>query len=203
MTDLIEQINAVRRAVRKQDSKRTIVLTQVYDTRIDDVWNACTSTERLARWFAPVSGDLRLGGRYAIEGNASGTIERCDPPKSFALTWEYDGDLSRVELKLTTEADGGTRLDLEHHMTVNDHWHEYGPGATGVGWDLALAGLAAHLAQKSLPPEEELAASAEGVEFVRRSSEDWGQAGITAGEDPAWAKAAADRTTAAYTPEAR
>jgi hypothetical protein len=35
----------------------------------------------------PISGDLRVGGRYRLEGNASGTIERWDPPRSFAATW--------------------------------------------------------------------------------------------------------------------
>src|ERR1022692_1430641 len=50
--------------------------------------------DRFRRWFLPVSGDLRLGGRFQIEGNASGTIERCDPPKGFTATWEYGGAVS-------------------------------------------------------------------------------------------------------------
>src|SRR2546430_11475309 len=29
---------------------------------------------------------LKLGGRYQLEGNAGGTIEGCDPPKSFFAT---------------------------------------------------------------------------------------------------------------------
>ncbi|MCE7005710.1 SRPBCC family protein [Kibdelosporangium philippinense] len=202
MTDLIEQINAVRRTVTKRQVKtgegRSIALAQTYGAAIEDVWDACTNPERLARWFAPVSGDLQLGGRYAIEGNASGTVERCDPPKSFALTWEYDGDPSWVEVKLTTEANG-TRFELEHTMPVNDHWELYGPGAGGVGWDLSLASLAAHLAEKPLPPEKEWTTSPEGVNFMRASSSRWGEAGIEAGEDEEWAQAAADRTTAAYT----
>ncbi len=42
-----------RGAVRVED---------VYDTDIDDLWRACTEPERLARWIAEVSGDLRVGG---------------------------------------------------------------------------------------------------------------------------------------------
>nr|WP_042182687.1 SRPBCC family protein [Kibdelosporangium sp. MJ126-NF4]CEL15148.1 Aha1 domain protein [Kibdelosporangium sp. MJ126-NF4]CTQ93256.1 Aha1 domain protein [Kibdelosporangium sp. MJ126-NF4] len=200
MTDLIDQLNAVQRTVRKQGEGRAIALTQSYDAPIDDVWDACTSPERLTRWFAPVSGDLREGGKYAIEGNASGTVDSCDPPKTFALTWEFDGEVSGVDVRLTAEPNGRTRLELEHRFPVNEHWDLYGPGAGGVGWDLSLASLAAHLAEKPLPPEEEWTATPEAVDFIRGCSGRWGQAGIAGGEDPQWAQAAADRTTAAYTP---
>ena len=44
------------------------------------MWDACTDPERIGRWFLPVSGDLRLGGRYQLEGNAGGEILRCEPP---------------------------------------------------------------------------------------------------------------------------
>ena len=36
----------------------------VFDTDIDDLWQACTDPARLARWIAEVSGDLRVGGRF-------------------------------------------------------------------------------------------------------------------------------------------
>ena len=41
--------------------------------------------------------------------------------------------------------------------------------------------------------------SAEGVRFMTESSEAWYAAAVAAGADPAAARAAADRTTAAYT----
>jgi len=56
------------------------IATRTYDTTVEDLWNAITTPQRLARWFTPVEGDLRLGGRYQLQGNASGTITRCDPP---------------------------------------------------------------------------------------------------------------------------
>ncbi|ONI73306.1 hypothetical protein ALI144C_46205 [Actinosynnema sp. ALI-1.44] len=200
MTDLIDQLNAVQRTVKRQGDGRAIALTCSYDAKIEDVWDACTNADRLRRWFAPVSGDLRLGGEYAIEGNASGTVDGCDPPRHFALTWEYDGEQSQVSVRLAEDPDGRTRLHLEHSFPVNEHWETYGPGAGGVGWDITLVSLTAHLAEKPLPPEEEWTASAEGLDFMRRSSAHWGEAGMAAGEDPAWAQAAADRTTAAYAP---
>ncbi|KAM3558191.1 hypothetical protein ARSEF4850_004727 [Beauveria asiatica] len=39
------------------------------------LWDALTKPERLATWFAPVSGGLRTNGRY-ITGNASGGAGR-------------------------------------------------------------------------------------------------------------------------------
>src|SRR3546814_8563628 len=43
-------------------------------------------------------------------------------------------------------ADGGTRLELVHESPVDPEFAAmYGPGAVGVGWDLALMGLGLHL----------------------------------------------------------
>ena len=91
----------------------------MYDTPPEDLWDACTNPERISRWFLPISGDLRPGGRYEFEGNASGTIERCEPPNSLSATWEYGGQTSWVLLCLTREPDGGTRFALEHLAHVD------------------------------------------------------------------------------------
>jgi Activator of Hsp90 ATPase homolog 1-like protein len=49
--------------MRALDEKRGAVRVEdVYDTDIDDLWNACTAPERLARWIAEVAGDIRVGG---------------------------------------------------------------------------------------------------------------------------------------------
>ena len=55
-------------------------IAQTYPTPIEDLWDACTNAERIPRWFLPISGDLRVGGRYQLEGNASGTVQTCDAP---------------------------------------------------------------------------------------------------------------------------
>jgi len=81
-------------------------------------------------------------------------------------------------------------------------WDEFGPGAVGVGWDSGLLGLATHLSSgRSLDPQESMAwaASAEGREFMTLASQRWCDASVAAGTDEAAARAAADRTTAAYT----
>ena len=55
-------------------------LRRTYDAPIDDVWDALTTPERIGRWFLPISGDYRLGGRYQFEGNAGGEILACERP---------------------------------------------------------------------------------------------------------------------------
>jgi uncharacterized protein YndB with AHSA1/START domain len=197
-------VNGVERRVGTRDEARTLTISRVYDTGIEDLWDACTNPERIPRWFLPVSGDLELGGRYALEGNASGTIERCEPPRSFFATWEYGGMVSWIELTLTPEAGGRTRFSLEHIAHVDDDmWAQFGPGAVGIGWDLGLIGLTAHLASGAdRPPLEEAMAwqtSPAGREFVTAISAEWADASIAFGTDPGDARAAQERVTEAYT----
>src|SRR5215467_7143981 len=160
MIDVKHQINEVQRKVGSKvleaGEARVVTVSQTYKGSLDDVWDACTNAERIPQWFLPVSGDLRLGGRYQLEGNAGGTIQRCDPPHSFAATWEYGEDVTWIELRLSGQAAGGTRFELEHIAHVDDErWAQFGPGAVGVGWDLGLLGLAMHLASgASVDPAE-------------------------------------------------
>src|SRR6185295_15930565 len=128
---------------REHEGKRArvVVAARAYDTDTDDLWNALTSRERIPRWFLPIEGELRLGGRYQLQGNAGGTITRCDPPSALDLTWEFGGAASWVQVRL--EPDGRrTRFVLEHIAHRDgigaDHWKKFGPGAVGIGWDLAL-----------------------------------------------------------------
>jgi uncharacterized protein YndB with AHSA1/START domain len=206
MIDVTQQINSVRRQVGTRvleaGEARTVTISQTYAAGIDDVWDACTNLERIPRWFLPISGDLRLHGRYQFEGNAGGTIERCDPPRSFAATWEYGGEVSWIDVRLLAVPEG-TRFELEHTARVDDtRWAEFGPGAVGVGWDMGLMGLARHLAAGvAVDASESMTwmASDEGRLFVSLSSQSWCEASIAAGTDKAGAQAAAERTTAAYT----
>lgn len=207
MIDVDHQISAVERRVGDRTLEagraRVVTVSQTYAAPLEDVWDACTNAERIPRWFMPVTGDLRLGGRFQLEGNAAGTIERCDPPTSFAATWEYGGAVSWIELRLSAEAAERTRLDLEHVAHVEDAlWDQFGPGATGIGWDLGLLGLALHLAAPHADVAGEgqaWAASPEGARFTRLSSDAWCAASVAAGTDPDAARAAAGRSTAFYT----
>ena len=182
---------------------RAVTLSRSYATTVEDLWDAVTNGERIPRWFLPISGDLEPGGRYQSEGNAGGVIATCRRPSSFALTWEFGGDVSWVEVHLADEDAGRARLTLTHTAHLSEHWDEYGPGATGVGWELGLMGLALHLTQPAEAKLDEAAfgASPDGKALITGSSEGWEQAAGAAGTNPAAARAAARRTTAFYTGE--
>lgn len=208
--DTSSNIDAVARVVSRGNrhgrSVRIVTATRTYDTRIEQLWDALTNPARLAKWFLPISGDLRPGGRYQLEGNAAGLITRCAPPRDLAVTWEFGDEIGWVAVRLAAAPGGGTRLELEHAQHVSDErWEQYGPGAVGVGWDLTLLCLALHLRPVGAVNAEAAEAwteSADGKEFQRQSSEAWCRASIAAGTDAAAASAAAARTTAAYTGEA-
>ena len=208
MIDVIRTIGAVTREVASREYEgrpaRVVVATRTYDTSMEDVWDAISSPERIPRWFLPVSGDLKLGGRYQLQGNAGGEITRCEPPRHLAVTWEFGGEVSWLSVNLAADPRHGTRLVLEHIAYVDDErWKQYGPGAVGVGWDMALMGLALHL-ESGAPVDTQAAmtwlATPEGKDLVRRSSDDWRRASVADGTDAAEA-AAAMRTTAFYTGE--
>ena len=205
--DIPRHVGAVTRAVenRMHDGHpaRVVLASRTYDTTVDDLWDALTSRERIPRWFLPISGDLQLGGRYQLKGNAGGTITQCEPPRHLALTWEFGGQVTWVDVRLEPTPDGRAHLELEHIAHVPDaQWDQYGPGAVGVGWDMTLMGLANHIATgAAVDPREGMAwlGSDDGKEFVRRASDDWCRASVASGTDVTAAEAAAARTTAAYT----
>jgi uncharacterized protein YndB with AHSA1/START domain len=205
-TDPVAAAGLVTREVRSgsRDGAETkiAIARRTYPTDRPDLWDALTSAERIPRWFLPVSGDLEPGGRYQLEGNAGGVIERCDEPESFAVTWEYGSMMSWIEVTRTPAGDG-TTLELAHEAVVDpEMWGQFGPGAVGVGWDLALMGLGEHIDTGSPVDKEQALAfptSPKGVEFVKRAAEDWAEAAIRDGDDPAAAREAAERTVAFYT----
>ncbi|HEX8520005.1 MAG TPA: SRPBCC domain-containing protein [Pseudonocardia sp.] len=202
-------VTSVRRQVGTRvpepGEARVVTLSRTFDVPVDEVWEACTDAGRIPRWFLPVTGELRPGGRFQLEGNAGGTVERCDPPRSFAATWEFGDQLSTIAVELAPEPGGGTLLTLEHVVPVDDHWRRFGPGAVGIGWELALLGLAGHLGAPGVPtPDEGPAwmASDAGRAFVTRSAAGWSAAHVAGGGDPVVARESADRTVAAYTGDA-
>ena len=203
--DLVRHFPGMTRQVsnREYEGKpaKVVTLSRTYDTTVEDVWDAVTNGERLPRWFLPVTGDLRLGGRYQLQGNAGGTITGCEPPHRLAVTWEFGGGVSWVNVSVEADPNGGARLTLEHIAHPEAHWAKYGPGAVGIGWDLGLLGLAEHLATGAqVDPKqfEAWSSSEEGKGFVRLSGEDWLRADIAGGADPAAATKSGRRTIAFY-----
>ena len=204
MIDVDHQISAVRRTVGDRTLEageaRVVSISQAYDTDAADLWDACTNIERVPRWFLPITGDLRVGGRYQLEGNANGTILACDPPRSFTATWEFGGGVSWIEVRVIGEGDRA-RFELDHIAHIDDHWEQFGPGAVGMGYDGALVGLAIHVSTGQVVEQswgQEWVASTDGRRFTRESGEAWFAANVASGADPEWARAAADRCIAAY-----
>ena len=211
-THLATMARTVRSGTRDGVPTKVVAAARTYATTPEDLWDALTSAERIGRWFLPVSGDLRLGGRYQLHGNAGGTIESCDPPRRLAVTWEYGGQESWLSVHVAPDGDGA-RLELEHVAPFDagspaaEFWAMYGPGATGVGWDMAFQGLARHLEDPQAPaPDPEAVAawttSPEARDLFATASRAWAEAHIADGAPEPEALAAAERTRAFYSGEA-
>ena len=68
MIEVEEQVSAVARTVGSRvleaGAARTVTIAQTYRATVDELWDACTSAERIPRWFLPIDGDhaARLPG---------------------------------------------------------------------------------------------------------------------------------------------
>src|SRR3954468_8030125 len=130
--DVVRVLGLVTRSVRnfERDGKAAsaVTLTRLYETSVDDLWDAVTSPQRIPRWFLPVDGDLKLGGKYQLKGNAGGTITACTPPSHFAATWEFGGGVSWIDVSVAPEGEKA-RMTLAHTAIREEHWKQFGPGA--------------------------------------------------------------------------
>lgn len=193
----------VRSGSRDGRPTRIAIARRAYRTGQADLWSAVTQAERIPRWFLPISGDLRPGGRYQLEGNAGGVVERCEEPDAFAVTWEYGDQVSWLEVRLRAEGDE-TVLELVHEAHVDPAmWGQFGPGAVGVGWDLGLMGLGLHVDSGGEPVDREAGlafpTTPAGHAFVRAAADGWAAAAIADGDDPDAARSAAAATFGFYT----
>jgi uncharacterized protein YndB with AHSA1/START domain len=112
----MRRLVGTRGAVRVED---------LYDTDIDDLWQACTTPERLVRWIAKVDGDLRVGGTIQAVFTSTWTgparIEECDAPHHLLLTTEPGTeDECQIEAWLSQEG-AKTRLVVEERGLPTTH----------------------------------------------------------------------------------
>ena len=126
---------------------------------VEVVFEACTRSDLLARWFSPhafetceVEADVRAGGRFAFRmlgarGTyaAEGVYREITPPTRIVLTWRWtkgppeelpDGVISLVTFELAPDGDG-TVLTLTHEglldqATADNH---------ATGWSESLEKL--------------------------------------------------------------
>jgi uncharacterized protein YndB with AHSA1/START domain len=125
-----------------------LVVTRTFRAPIEDVWASVTESDRTARWFGPWKGEGRPGGTIQFqmvqeEGApwSEARIEACEPPRRLALR----SDMAHLELLLST-VDGGTQLQLVHHLPGTEGVGEFGPG-----WEFYLDALVASRDDTAMP----------------------------------------------------
>ncbi len=173
MIDLAHHIAAISRQVAQLDESAetvAVTLSRHYDADIADVWQALTDPERVSRWMLPLRGDLREGGTFELEGNASGEIRICQAPDHLVIT--FGGPTSVVDLTLTTEGDQ-TRLSFNHSVPLAMAGSSAGALYVGPGWDGALMSLALYLAGERAEDPVAAANSPEAQQFCARSIDAW------------------------------
>ena len=188
MIDIANQIDAISREVSRRAGEGgevvSVLLRRSYDAPVSDVWDALTDPDRIRRWFMPVSGDLREGGDFQLEGNAGGRILRCDPPHLLKVT--FAGETSLVELRLVPDGATATTLELEHTVPIEMAGSGAGALYVGPGWDGAFLALGLYVAGQVADDPVAAASSPEAQAFSRESVEAWTsviEASGTAGAD--------------------
>jgi uncharacterized protein YndB with AHSA1/START domain len=112
--------------------RATVRFERVYDATPAEVWAALTEPGQLAGWLAPADFDAREGGAYELrmgtDGNATGSVRIWQLTSVLELTWTWTGEPDSVVRFELEEADGGTRLVLEHTGLRADDVSGYGAG---------------------------------------------------------------------------
>ncbi|WP_238012728.1 SRPBCC family protein [Dactylosporangium sp. AC04546] len=174
MMDIAGHLKAIHREVSRLPSASgetvAVRLRRSYDADVPDVWDAITDPSRIARWLMPISGDLRAGGSFQLEGNAGGDILECSPPSRLKVT--FGGPTSIVTVRLSADGDRAL-LELEHTVPIEIAGGGAGALYVGPGWDGALMALARHLHGEFDGDPLAFAATAEGQEFARQSVHAW------------------------------
>ena len=118
----------------------------------------------------PISGDLREGGTFSLEGNASGEVLTCDEPDHLVIT--FGGPTSIVDLRLTAEGEQ-TLLSFDHSVPLALAGGTAGALYVGPGWDGALLALGLYLDGELADDPIAAANSTEGQQFSAASLDAW------------------------------
>ena len=140
--------NRIIGTMRAQNGKGTVRMEDVFDTSAADLWSALVDPDRLSRWLAEVTGDLRLGGqihaRFTSSWDGPGRVDVCEPPRRLLATMQPGTDEETVMEATLFEEMGRTRLVIEERglplAEVADH---------GAGWQAHVEDLATYLAGRT------------------------------------------------------
>jgi uncharacterized protein YndB with AHSA1/START domain len=138
--------------------RRGVRFERRFDAPVEELWDALTRPERLARWLAPgsigsgVESEVRLD--FGPGGIVTGRVLRWEPPTVVEYEWRFAGEPESVVRFELSPAGEGTDLVLDHRALAAEH-------ATGysAGWHAHLASLADHLAGDEGSWEERFAAA--------------------------------------------
>jgi uncharacterized protein YndB with AHSA1/START domain len=128
-----------------QGDLRSVRYTRVIDASPEELWDALTNPERIARWMLTEEMVLepRVGGKshfgWGKQGSADGTVTVYDPPRCLEYTWEEESGTSTVRFEIS-EVASGVELVLFHR----DLAPKVAAGV-GAGWHAHLDFLTAML----------------------------------------------------------
>jgi uncharacterized protein YndB with AHSA1/START domain len=196
--DIAQQIGAIRRDVAEDGDLVRVQLDRRYPSPADDVWEALTDPARICRWMLPISGDLRVGGSFQLEGNAGGEILHCERPSVLRVT--FGDPSSLVEVRLVEDG-SDTVLTLEHTVPKAMAGGVAGALYVGPGWDGALLGLGLYLDGHVADDPVAAASSPEAQEFSVASVAAWVGVLEASGEDPETIAGAQQAAMAQFAPD--
>lgn len=205
VTESLSVVGAVRRELEIDERtsheghplvRVVLTLTTNLDLSPAQVWPLLTRPGELARWFGPVTGELREGGRFEAPGGVHGRIIEVEEPHRLALSWALAGGEDPLLIRLDPEDDGTTLLRLRHTALVDvDEFERTGPGAIAIGWELALLALASETdgwrssCLNAVPtPTREWQRGTQAAAYLRAWSVRWAAEAIAAGVDEGTAR---------------
>ncbi|WP_114856428.1 SRPBCC domain-containing protein [Brachybacterium sp. YJGR34] len=204
VTESLPVVDAVRRELEIEEQVRegrpllrvSLTLATNLTLAPAQLWPLLTRAEQLGRWYGPVTGDLREGGRFRAPDGAEGEILEVEEPHRIALHWIRHDLVEPFQLRLDPEDDGTTRLRLVRTALVDRaEFDRAGPGALAMPWEIALLALAAHTGGwragcllDAPAPTRDWLRSTEGAAVVRAWSVRWAAQSVAAGVDEAAAR---------------
>jgi len=133
-------------SLRSDNGMGVIRIEDRFDTGIDELWAALTDTQRLARWYGEIEGELRVGGEFRAHLHASGwegtgRVEECEPPRRFLVVSKAseEPDEDSTEVTLTGDSDQTTLVVEQRGSPLDLLW------AYGAGLQIHVEDLAAYI----------------------------------------------------------
>jgi uncharacterized protein YndB with AHSA1/START domain len=133
-----------------QGDLRSVRYTRAIDASPQELWDALTNPERIARWMLTEGMVLEphVGGKshfgWGKQGSADGTVTVFDPPRCLEYTWEEESGTSTVRFEIS-EVASGVELVLFHRDLAPKV-----AGGVGAGWHAHLDNLIALLRGEEL-----------------------------------------------------